>query len=120
MKNFLIFIAGMITMLFILLFISALTETNSYPGLDIFEEKGDCITRKNLKIFQTLEPNIALAEFGEFPNEIMVLLMNNEGKTYYDKQKIIIPKNKCARQIGSYQYTTKGGSYKTVPVVNIE
>ena len=28
---------------------------------------------------------MALAQFGKLPNEIMVLLVNYEGKSYYDK-----------------------------------
>lgn len=107
-------------MLCIIFLIGIFSQVSSYPGLTIFEEKGACITSNSLKIFQTLEPDMALAEFGVFPNEVMVLLVNDEGKTYYDNQKISIPKGQCARQIGSYKYTTKGGTAKTVPVVNIE
>jgi len=47
------------------------------------------------------------------------LLVNSDGKTYYDDQKIEIS-NKCVRQIGSYQYTTKDNFEKTVPAVDIE
>ena len=50
----------------------------------------------------------------------MVLLVNYDGQTYYDNQKIIIPANKCARQIGTYQYSTKNETIKTVPAVVID
>ena len=63
---------------------------------------------------------MALAEFGEFPNETLVLLVNYEGKSYYNKQKIQVPAKMCARQIGTYQYQTKMEIQKTVPVVVIE
>jgi hypothetical protein len=49
----------------------------------------------------------------------MVLLINYDGKTFYDEQKIDVSK-KCMRQIGSYQYTTNMGLEKTVPAVVIE
>jgi len=61
---------------------------------------------------------MALAWTGD--NRIVVLLMNNEGLSYYDEQKIEIPSTKCARQIGSYQYPTKDEIVKTVPAVVIE
>jgi hypothetical protein len=35
---------------------------------------------------------MALAQFGKFPNETLVLLINSEGKSYYDKQKSISAK----------------------------
>ena len=89
-------------------------------GLLIFPEKGECITNSNLVIFQTLKPNMALAEFGEFPDETLVLLINYEGEAYYDNQKIQIAPKMCARQIGTYQYETKMEALKTVPVVEIE
>ena len=50
-------------------------------------------------------------------NDVVVLLINHDDKTYYDDQKFDISK-KCARQIGTYQYKTK--FEKTVPAVVIE
>ena len=52
-------------------------------------------------------------------DEIVVLLINYEGKTYYDDQKIDIS-DKCVRQIGTYQYSTRLDIKKTVPAVIIE
>lgn len=63
---------------------------------------------------------MALAETGNYPDRIMVLLINYDGKSYYDNQKIIIPAKKCAKQIGTYQYRTRMGIDKTVPAVVIE
>jgi hypothetical protein len=91
-------------------------------GLTIFPEKGECIaTKGEIEVFQVLEPNMALARTGNILDGIVVLLINYEGKTYYDEQKIKIPANKCARQIGTYQYTTRRDNFgKTVPAVVIE
>jgi hypothetical protein len=122
------FITGVAITILVLFLIYAANETDnetlktdeSLPGLLIFPKKGDCITKKNLEIFQTMKPNMALAQFGVFPDETLVLLINYEGKSYYDKQKIQVSAKMCARQIGTYQYQTKMGIEKTVPVVVIE
>lgn len=120
MKCFLSFIGGMVTMFVIILLLGIIGQSGNYPGLTLFEKDGACITSNQLKIFQTLETDMALAEFGVFPNETLLLLINNEGKAYYDNMKINIPKGKCARQIGTYQYETKQGILKTVPAVEIK
>lgn len=52
-------------------------------------------------------------------NNVVVFLINYDGKTYYDDQKINVT-NKCVRQIGTYQYTAKIGIEKTVSAVVIE
>ncbi|MCA6074633.1 hypothetical protein [Fulvivirga sedimenti] len=100
--------------------VNTLSPEDSIPGLLMFPEKGECLTKSELKIFQTIKPNMALAEFGEFPNTTLVLLVNYNGKSYYDSEKIQVPPEMCARQIGTYQYETKMEIHKTVPVVSIE
>ncbi len=76
--------------------------------------------KNEVKIFQTLRPNVALATSGKYPDEILALLVNHDGDLYYDSRKIKIPPGKCARQIGTYQYETKAEVLKTVPAVAIE
>ncbi|MCM1074004.1 MAG: hypothetical protein NC334_09380 [Bacteroides sp.] len=128
MKNMLIFIAGMITMLILIVLFGIIVNSSSnsgYPGLIIFEEEGKCTGAKQIKIMQTLEPNMALAHAKTQPNtiydenEILVLLLGDERASYYDDQKINIPKGMCAKQIGTYQYEAKMGR-KTVPAVTIK
>jgi hypothetical protein len=122
------FITGVITTVLVLFIIYAVNKPDvntlksdeTLPGLILFPKKGECITKNDLEIFQTIKPNMALAEFGKFPNETLVLLVNYDGQSYYDKQKIQVPAKKCARQIGTYQYQTKMEINKTVPVVVIE
>ena len=97
-----------------------LTSNDTFSGLVTFPEKGDCLTKQNLKVFQTIKPNVALVEFGTFPDETMALLINYNGKSYYDDEKINIPNGMCAKQIGTYKYETRMGSKKTVPAINIE
>jgi len=135
MKKFLIFIggfvAGILATIFTIYVIAIANKPNDdgLIGLTIFEEKGECITTNEIEVFQVLEPNVALArtlKYGkhgirEYSDEIVVLIIDYEGKTFYDEQKIKIPKDKCARQIGTYQYTTKRDNFgKTVPAIAIE
>lgn len=128
MKNLLIFISGMITMLVLVVLFGVivnLSNNDGYPGLTIFENEGKCINAKQLQIMQTLEPNMALAHAKAQPNviydpnEILVLLLGDEKTNYYDDQKIDIPKGMCAKQVGTYQYEAKAGM-KTVPAVTIK
>ena len=130
-KNILIFLAGMITTLlleFIIGFIIGITNQSngSYPGLTLFEQDATCIDAKQIKIFQTLEPNMALARAITKPNaiydenETLVLIIGDENTHYYDEQKVNISPGKCAKQIGTYQYPTKQEIYKTVPAVKIK
>lgn len=130
-KNIFIFIAGMITTILLefifLVFIGVSNELNGgYPGLTIFEKEGACINAKQIKIFQTLEPNMALAHALTKPNaiydenETLVLIIGDENTHYYDDQKINIPSGKCAKQVGTYQYETKQNIQKTVPVIEIK
>lgn len=123
MKKYLIFFGGFVAgiiVTFLVLYIIARTNRSNdeFTGLTMFSETGECIeSTGEIKVFQVLAPDIALARTGDW---IIVLLINYEGKTYYDEQKITIPDNKCARQVGTYQYTTKDGMGKTVPAVVIE
>ena len=91
-------------------------------GLTIFPEKGECIPAYELKVTEVYKPNMALAFTDMRHDMIMVLLINYDGKSssYYDDQKIKIPSGKCARHIGTYQYTTTNDFEKTVPAVAIE
>lgn len=146
MKNFLIFVGGFVagilaTFLFAYLKSNADKPNDGLPGLTIFPKQEECITttKKNksceIKIFQVLAPNAALGQIKYYNDkkfyrgetyrdydigeEVVVLLINYEDKTYYDDQKFEVSK-RCVRQIGTYQYQTKSAFEKTVPVVVIE
>ena len=126
MKNVFIFIGGFVVGVLATFLVEPSIYVENEPndgliGLTIFPEKGECITKNKIEVFQVLKPNMALATTGKMYDGIVVLLINYEDKAYYDEQKIQIPANKCARQIGTYQYTTKLHEFKkTVPVVVIE
>jgi len=146
MKKFVIFIIGFVTGVLATFFVAYLIGVANKPndgliGLKIFSEKGECITtsKKNksceIDILQVVESDKALGHIKYYKDrkryggevyrdydigdEILVLLINYDGKTYYDDQKIDVSK-KCVRQIGTYQYSTRLDIQKTVPAVVIE
>ena len=128
MKKLLLFISGVVTgivatILFATLVSIANQPNDGFPGLTLFSEKGECITTSGeIEVMQVLAPNVALAWTGEilYSDRILVLLINYDDKSYYDEQKIKIPSGKCVRQIGTYRYTAKNETIKTVPAVVIE
>lgn len=121
MKQILLFFGGFILGVLFTSYMIDFESDDNIVGLSLERTKGECIkTNGKLKIFQVIKPNSALAETGESSNDLMVLLINYEGKSYYDDQNITITSNKCAKQIGTYKYTTKMGLEKTVPAVVIE
>lgn len=147
MKKFLIFIGGFVAGILATILVGYFIAIGNKPiddgvlGLTVFSEKGECVTTTSksksseIDIFQVIEPNMALGNIkyysdkklygGEIyrdydiANEVVVLLINHDGKTYYDDQKIDVS-NKCVRRIGTYQYTTKSKFGKTVPAVVME
>jgi hypothetical protein len=127
MKFFGGFIAGILVTILTLFVIFAarnqnavLTSSDSLAGLAMLPEEGKCIVKSDVEIFQTLKPNVALAMSGANPDKLLLLLINYDGDVYYDSKKIKVPLSKCARQIGTYQYETKGERLKTVPAVVIK
>lgn len=124
MKKIWVFILGVITgiiLTFLFLFIMTISNNNNgRPGLNMFEQPGDClISKSGLKVFQVLEPGVALTMIKDDYSSAVYMLINNEGKTYYDDQVIKLPSGKCFKQFGTYQYETKDERLKTVPVVMI-
>ena len=113
MKGFLIFFVGFICGIVLVSTISMLSNNS---GLVMFEEEGKCFHTNKLDVFQALEPGAVLAKFS---NGNIVLLIDKNEKSYYDGEVISVPKNKCPKQVGTYQYETKYGM-KTVPVVVIK
>lgn len=123
MKNFWVFILGIITgVVLTMLFagVSYIFSTGGNSGLNMFEQPGDCLVSKsNLKIFQVLEPNAALAMIKDDFSSGVYLLVNDGDTSYYDDQVIKLPSGKCFKQIGTYQYTTTEDRLKTVPIVQV-
>lgn len=122
MKKFLLFLGGFVCGIVITFFVLIVlaSTSNSDNGINMFEEPGECLAKGSVEIFQVLEPTAALAHTqGDYGYDgTLVLLVNDENKAYYDEQ--IVKADKCFRQIGTYQYETKGEFLKTVPIVMAE
>ncbi len=97
-------------------------DEKKLSGITLYPKKkeGEILATGELRIFQVLKPNIALVKSGTFPNEILMLLIGEDDDLYYDNQKISMPKEKSAKQVGIYQYNTKSGELKTIPAVKIK
>lgn len=131
MKNFWIFIGGFFSgILFLVLVALAVNYSsrndNGENGIVLFDEPGEILSTQPFEVFQVLDHGAALAReieesYGSWNSttELMVLLINDEGKYYYDDQIIEIPKGKCLRQVGVYKYMTKAEFEKTVPIAKI-
>lgn len=125
MKNFLIFLAGMITGAALLFGVAYLYNNSSTPdnGITMFEQEGDVISTSTFKVIQVVDGGALAMEqmddmFG-LPTGLVVLFVDESENSYYDSQSITIPKGKCARQVGIYKYISKESVEKTVPAVAI-
>lgn len=127
MKKVLIFLGGVVTgilltILFAYVRFSGGTTTptveDSRSRVTMFEKPGDVINETGFEVFQALEQGSALAR-GKKELMTVYLLVNDEGKYYYDDEKVKVPSGKVARQVGIYQYETSEGRPKTVPVVKL-
>ena len=123
MKKGWVFVLGSVTGIVItlgfLFVIATISSQQGLTGLTIFDEPGECLSKSDLEVFQVIEANAALAKTVNRFDLPVYLVVNREGKTYYDDQIIKLPAKKCFRQIGTYQYKTNSEFRKTVPVVEI-
>lgn len=95
-------------------------------GKILFDEPGECVSRKNFEVQRVLESGDAIAlEISDqlsgyvLTSDLEVLIPTKEGREFYDNQIIKTPKGKCARQIGTYTYK-KYGDTKVIPIVSFE
>lgn len=95
-------------------------------GKILFDEPGECVSRKNFEVQRVLESGDAIAlEINEqisgyvLTSDLEVLIPTKEGREFYDNQIIKTPKGKCARQVGTYTYQ-KYGNTKVIPIVSFE
>ena len=97
----------------------------SLSGKTYFREEGDVVSENSFKVIQVLASGDALANELEekydmqLPTNLVVLFENEDGQSYYDDQIIRLSRGKCVRQIGTFKYESKGGDYKTVPIVRV-
>lgn len=136
MKKWLIFLGGVITGI-VLTFLFICIASESMPKTDtiseeakynedikFFEKPGDLVKDKSFKVFQVLSDDAALvraqsdARLDLYLGPVY-LLTNDEGKYYYDEEKIKAPNGKVFRQVGIYRYPTKNDIIKTVPIIKL-
>jgi len=125
-KNILIYLAGFITAIILGAIIgisgNVSDNTTQRQGLTIFQEEGNPINETQFKVFQVLEPNLALANgkgtgMTSVFTGITVLLIADEGKYFYNDEVIEFSSN--PNQAGSFQYESQSGR-RTVPVIRIK
>lgn len=128
MKKWIVFVLGFVSgivFLFLVLLIIGKSSLND-EGMTYFEKPGKCISTKEFEVIQVIGDGYALAReivdrtsLINIPSGLLVLVTNDNGELYYDDQIIEVPKGKCMRQIGVYEYQTKSENWKTVPIVQL-
>ena len=124
MKKYLLFTGGCLTgavliMLF-LVFIICATDSESdiedSIGITMFEDPAGTVKEKTFQVLLTISTGEAIVRGGTGSS---YLLVNSEGKFYYEGKKIEVPEGKVVRQVGVYQYRKGSSSEKWVPIVKI-
>ena len=127
-KFILTYVAGIVTGCVLLFVIGCIINTenssSSSPEEDIvmFDNPRNTVPGKAFRVMQVLPDGSALASGDDFSDDnigMVVLFLGNEGTSFYDNQKIEIPKGKVAKQIGNYSYMSQSYNEKTVPIVKI-
>ena len=131
-KFILTFVAGIITgviLVYAFSFCAVMyikNDISSDNAAQMFDAPQQEIKADKFKIFQVLQDGSALASYDEVTSKegyvdfgIVVLFPASDEVSYYDDQIISLPQGKCFRQIGTYRYTTKDGTEKTVPAIDI-
>ena len=125
-KFILTYVAGIVTgcvLLFVIgCIINAKNSSAQKEDIVMFDSPRNAIPGKSFKVVQVLPDGNALARIDNVYDDnfgIVVLFLGDENTSYYDDQKIEIPKGKVAKQIGNYSYMSRMKIEKTVPVVKI-
>ena len=126
-KFILTYVAGIVTgivLLFVVGFFMAKSQATSASNDDVvmFEKPRDIVPGKVFEVMQVLPDGSALAMVADVRSDnwgTVVFFACDESTSYYDSQKINVPKGKVVKQVGTYSYMTQNEMYKTVPVVEI-
>ena len=131
-KFILTFVAGIITgviLVYAFSFCAVMyikNEVSSDNAVQMFDVPQQEVKADEFKVFQVLQDGSALASYeGIIRKEdyvdygTVVLFPASDEVSYYDDQKIVLPPGKCFKQIGTYRYTAKDGTEKTVPAIDI-
>lgn len=125
-KFILTYVAGIVTgcvLLFVIgCIINAKNSSAQKEDIVMFDSPRNAVPGKSFKVVQVLPDGNALASVDNVYDDnfgVVVLFLGDESTSYYDDQKIEIPKGKVAKQIGNYSYMSRMNIEKTVPVVKI-
>lgn len=125
-KFILTYVAGIVTgcvLLFVIgCIINAKNSSAEKKDIVMFDSPRNAVPGKSFKVVQVLPDGNALARIDNVYDDnfgVVVLFLGDESTSYYDDQKIEIPKGKVAKQIGNYSYMSRMNIEKTVPVVKI-
>lgn len=120
------YVAGIVTgcvLLFVIgCIINAKNSSAQKEDIVMFDSPRNAVPGKSFKVVQVLPDGNALANVDNVYDDnfgVVVLFLGDESTSYYDDQKIEIPKGKVAKQIGNYSYMSRMNIEKTVPVVKI-
>lgn len=131
MKKFWPFIGGIVTgviLTFVCLAIYGSCRGNSSDDVVYFDKPGEPIKEKSFKVFQVLEPGVALVNGESHPDDdlsyksyygAVYMLVNDENKYYSDEEIITVGADQEARKVGIFNYRTKGDLDKTVSIIEI-
>lgn len=113
-KFILTYVAGIVTGCIVFFVISCIIVANNSSKDDVvmFDKPRNTVPEKTFKVFQVFSDGSALSSGDDSSGNNLgldVLFLGDESTSYYDDQKIEIPKGKVARQIGNYSYTTNMG-----------
>lgn len=125
-KFILTYVAGIVTgcvLLFVIgCIINAKNSSAQKEDIVMFDSPRNAVPGKSFKVVQVLPDGNALANVDNVYDDnfgVVVLFLGDESTSYYDNQKIEIPKGKVAKQIGNYSYMSRSYNEKTVPIVKI-
>ena len=121
-KYILTFIGGIFTGIILTFVLAFMFSNSNTPSKDVvlFEQPTQEIKAEKFEVMQVLPDGSALAtiEGFKYDNYGTIVMFLNNGNGFFDDQIIEIPKGKCVKQIGTYQYMTRMEMQKTVPVVD--
>ena len=135
MKQWVVFLGGVVTgaiLTFIVLAIianaqngrsdSIVGEARSDKNITMFDEPGDVVEDNNFKVFQVIADDAALVtakqdKYDDIYLGKVYLVVNNDGKYYYDDEILKVKEGKVFRQVGIYRYPTRNEDVKTVPII---
>lgn len=131
MKKWVVYVLGILSGMFLLLFLVFFwgmsgTSENDTGELKMFDEPGECISTNNFKVQKILESGdaiaveIAIASPGvDITSDLEVLIPAQNGREFYDNQILNNPDGGCVRQIGIYKYK-EYSRMKVIPIVSFE